>query len=189
MSTDGALRDAVRVPCPDGVHFTVDGTSLKAKGPLGEVKRPFPSAALGLETEGAEIHLSLKIPANRKKAQALLHTWERHVANLAVGVTLGFQARMKIVAAHFPMKVQVKDSSLLIENFLGEKYPRTARLIPGVEAKVDGEFVILSGHDIEEVGQSAANIETATKIRDYDPRVFQDGIYIIERARPKEANA
>ena len=104
-------------------------------------------------------------------------------------MTLGFQARMKIVAAHFPMKVQVKDSSLLIENFLGEKYPRTARLIPGVEAKVDGEFVILTGHDIEEVGQSAANIETATKIRDYDLRVFQDGIYIIERARPKEANA
>ena len=35
---------------------------------------------------------------------------------------------MKVVAAHFPMKVQAKDGELLIENFLGEKYPRTAPL-------------------------------------------------------------
>ncbi len=40
---------------------------------------------------------------------------------------------------------------------------------------------------MEQVGQSAANVERATRIRDYDPRVFQDGIYLIERAHLKEA--
>ncbi len=45
----------------------------------------------------------------------------------------------------------------------------------------------LFGHDVEIVGQSAANIERTTRIRDYDPRVFQDGIYLIEHAHPKEA--
>lgn len=105
---------------------------------------------------------------------------------MAQGVTHGFEARMKVVAAHFPMKVAVKEHHIVIENFLGEK-SRTAAILPGVEAKVDGEFVILSGPDIERVGQSAANIERTTKIRDYDPRVFQDGIYIIEKARPRAA--
>ncbi len=47
--------------------------------------------------------------------------------------------------------------------------------------------MILSGPDIERVGQSAANIERTTKIRDYDPRVFQDGIYIVDKARPRAA--
>jgi large subunit ribosomal protein L6 len=56
-----------------------------------------------------------------------------------------------------------------------------------VRATVDGEFVILSGVDVEQVGQSAANIERATRIRNYDPRVFQDGIYLVERAHVKEA--
>ena len=107
--------------------------------------------------------------------------------NLESGVTKGFEAKMKAVAAHFPMKVAVKDSTLVIENFLGEKFPRTAPLIPGVQAQVDGDFVVLSGTDIEQVGQSCANIERATKIRDYDPRVFQDGIYIVERAHVKES--
>jgi large subunit ribosomal protein L6 len=47
--------------------------------------------------------------------------------------------------------------------------------------------VILSGFDMERVGQSAANIERASRIREYDPRVFQDGIYLVERAHLKEA--
>jgi large subunit ribosomal protein L6 len=85
------------------------------------------------------------------------------------------------------MKLQVKEDHLLIENFLGEKYPRTATIVPGVTATVEGDFVVLRGPDIELVGRCAATIERTTHIRDYDPRVFQDGIYIIERAHPRES--
>ncbi|HKV89999.1 MAG TPA: 50S ribosomal protein L6 [Thermoplasmata archaeon] len=174
------------VSLPKGVALSVGRRSITAKGPLGTVTRPFPDDVLRFAVSGDEATLALQIPADRREAQALLHAWERHLGNLAVGVTKGFQAKMKVVAAHFPMKVQAKDHELLIENFLGEKYPRTARLLPGVTAAVDGDFVVLSGHDIEVVGQSAANIERTTRIRDYDPRVFQDGIYLVERAHPKE---
>ncbi|MCI4331858.1 MAG: 50S ribosomal protein L6 [Thermoplasmata archaeon] len=187
MSTD-VSTSAVTVPVPKGATLRAKDGRITAEGPLGSVHRPFPTDVLDLKVVGSEATLTLKIPPNRKTAKSLLHTWERHLANLGGGVTKGFQAKMKVVAAHFPMKVAVKDSSLVIENFLGEKYPRTAHLLPGVTASVEGEFVVLSGHDIEIVGQSAANIERTTKIRDYDPRVFQDGIYIIERAHLKEAN-
>ena len=108
--------------------------------------------------------------------------------NLAGSLTFGAEARLKVVPAHFPMKVQVKENHILIENFLGEKHPRSSDLVPGTSAKVEGEFVILSGYDIEQVGQSAANIERASRIRDYDPRVFQDGIYLVERAHLKQAS-
>ncbi|EQD53807.1 50S ribosomal protein L6P, partial [mine drainage metagenome] len=77
---------------------------------------------------------------------------------------------------------------LIIENFLGEKYPRTAPLRPGTKAAVVGDIVVLSGYDVEQVGQSAANIERATHIRNYDPRVFQDGIYLTEHAHLKGAD-
>jgi large subunit ribosomal protein L6 len=186
MSTDDARRDSVTVPIPKGVTMTVGRRTLTAKGPLGTVTRPFPNDVLAFTVASGEATLKLQIPANRRQAQALLHAWERHVGNLTVGVTKGFEARMKVVAAHFPMKVQAKETELVIENFLGEKYPRTAVLVPGVTAKVDGDFVVLSGHDVELVGQSAANIERTTRIRDYDPRVFQDGIYLVDRAHPKE---
>ncbi|MCI4357074.1 MAG: 50S ribosomal protein L6 [Thermoplasmata archaeon] len=186
MSTDDATRDSVTVAVPKGVTLTVGRRTLTAKGPLGTVTRPFPNDVLTFAAKGGEATLTLQIPANRREAQALLHAWERHVGNLTVGVTKGFEARMKVVAAHFPMKVQAKEGELVIENFLGEKYPRTAHLLPGVTATVDGDFVTLSGRDVEIVGQSAANIERTTKIRDYDPRVFQDGIYLVDHAHPKE---
>ena len=186
MSTE-TVPSSVEIPLPKGVTFTAKGRTLSAKGPKGTIERPFPADVLKLSVASGTATLALAIPPNRKKAKALLHTWESHVKNLANGVTAGFEAKMKVVAAHFPMKVSVKDGRLIIDNFLGEKYPRSAPLREGVEAKVEGEFVVLTGPDIELVGQSAANIERATHIRDYDPRVFQDGIYIIERAHPKEA--
>ncbi len=186
MSTETS-RSIAEVVLPSGVKLHPSAGELKVEGPLGTVVRPFPSEALGLAIQGSTVTLTLRIPGNRRRSQALLHTWEAHLRNLAVGVTSGFEAKMKVVAAHFPMKVAAKDHELLIENFLGEKYPRSAPLVAGVTARVDGDFVILTGADVEQVGQSAANIERATRIRDYDPRVFQDGIYIVERAHPKEA--
>lgn len=184
MSTDDSAHTKIELPA--GVALTVHGRILRAKGPLGTVERPFPSDVIGLSVDSGAATLTLHIPPERKQSRALLGTWTAHVRNLAGGVTRGVEARLKVVAAHFPMKVQVRGEELVIENFLGEKYPRTTRLLPGTKASVEGDIVTLTGWDVEQVGQSAANIERVTHIRDYDPRVFQDGIYLIEHAHPKE---
>ncbi len=182
-----ADRTRATVDLPKGVSLAVHGDTLRAKGPLGAVERPFPSGALSLSVDGSTAVLTLRLPANRKRSKSLLHTWEAHLRNLAGGLSRGVEARLKVVAAHFPMKVQVRGDELVIENFLGEKHPRSTKLVAGTKAEVAGEYVVLSGHDVEQVGQSAANIERTTRIRDYDPRVFQDGIYLVERAHLKEA--
>jgi len=187
MSTETS-RSEEAVDVPAGVKFTVGAGSLVVQGPLGRVERRFPSDVLELVAGPGSVALRLRTASDRKRSQSLLKTWVAHVRNLSQGLTVGVEAKMKVVAAHFPMKVSVRGEELVIENFLGEKYPRTTRLRPGTKAVVEGEFVILSGHDVEQVGQSAANIERVTHIRDYDPRVFQDGIYLIERAHLKEAS-
>jgi large subunit ribosomal protein L6 len=187
MSTeDDRSREEIAVP--PAVTLAVEAGRLVAKGPLGTTARPFPFDVLDLSAAPGTVHLRLKIPADRKRSQSLLRTWAAHVRNLAGGVTLGVEAKMKVVAAHFPMKVSVRGEELVIENFLGEKFPRSTRLRPGTKAVVEGDIVTLSGNDVEQVGQSAANIERVTRIRDYDPRVFQDGIYLIERAHLKESS-
>jgi len=186
MSTEED-RGQQTVDVPKGVTFTITGRRLHAKGPLGAVDRPFPADALDLTIASGKATLTLRLPTHRKRSQALLKTWAAHLRNLAGSLTLGVEARLKVVAAHFPMKVQVKENHILIENFLGEKHPRSSDLLPGTSAKVEGDIVVLSGYDIEQVGQSAANIERASRIREYDPRVFQDGIYLVERAHLKEA--
>ncbi|UCH70303.1 MAG: 50S ribosomal protein L6, partial [Candidatus Bathyarchaeota archaeon] len=52
---------------------------------------------------------------------------------------------------------------------------------------VKGEDVIIQGINIEDVGQTAANIESATKVKNKDPRVFLDGIYVYEQYEGMEA--
>ena len=184
MSTE-IDKSQLTVDLPPGFTVTVSSGRIHAKGPLGERERDFPSDVIALSVAGSVATLQLTLGQGRKTSRALLGTWAAHVKNMATGLTLGGEARLKVVAAHFPMKVQVRGEELVIENFLGEKYPRSTRLVPGTKAVVDGEFVVLTGNDVEQVGQSAANIERVTKIRDYDPRVFQDGIYLVDRAHFK----
>jgi len=186
MSTEDDAHAVVTLA--HGVKVEVSGRTLSAQGPKGKVSRPFPSDVLHLSTKGDRLTLQLGLPVHRKRSRALLRTWVAHLENISGGLSRGVEARLKIVAAHFPMKVSVKSDEVVIENFLGEKYPRSVHLVGGTSARVDGEFVVVEGHDIEHVGQSAAAIERTTKIRDYDPRVFQDGIYLVDRAHLKEAS-
>ena len=126
----------------------------------------------------------------RKKEKALVGTWAAHAKNMVVGVSEGFEYRMKIVYAHFPVKVthDKKASILNISNFMGEKLDRKAKILEGVNVKIDGDQITLTGVNRENLGQTAANIEVSTKIKGFDIRVFQDGIYITHKPNWGESN-
>jgi len=70
---------------------------------------------------------------------------------------------------------------VVIENFLGERAQRRTPIRGDTDVQIDGETVTLSGSDKEAVGQTAADIEQLTKVTDKDTRVFQDGVYIVEK--------
>ena len=76
---------------------------------------------------------------------------------------------------------QLAGDRVEIGNFLGEKRSRFARIEKDVKVALGADEVTITGIDKESVGKTAANIEHATRIRERDPRVFQDGVYIVER--------
>ncbi|MCD6461188.1 MAG: 50S ribosomal protein L6 [Thermoplasmata archaeon] len=168
-----------RIPVPEGVTITLQDNILSVKGEKGEITRRFNDPKLSLSHENGEIVIFTDLP--RKREKALVGTWEAHVKNMLKGVTQGFTYRMKLVYAHFPVKVSVKGDQVIIDNFVGEKSPRKARIVEGTKVSVKGDQIIIEGVDKEKVGQTMANIEQATRIKGYDPRVFQDGIYLISR--------
>ncbi len=101
------------------------------------------------------------------------------------GVTSGYSYKLKIVYAHFPItvKVQDKERRLLIENFTGEKTPRIIRIVGSAKVKVVSDELHVQGTSLRDVSQTAANIQTGTKIKEKDQRVFLDGIYIFEKSQ------
>ena len=79
------------------------------------------------------------------------------------------------------MTLKVEKNYLIINNFLGEKTPRHAKILPEVSVDIKGPKVIVSSRNKESAGQTVANIEKATIVRKRDRRVFQDGIFLVER--------
>jgi len=164
---------------PNGTTANLEGFSLRIKGPLGTVTKDFSKIPVNLKVEGNKVIIST--PSSRKRDKAVLGTARAIVSNMLTGVTKGFTYRLKIVYAHFPITVRVKDRTIYIENFYGERSPRTAEIVGDCKVQVQGEDVVVTGIDKEHVGATAANIEQATRIKRKDQRVFLDGIYVYEK--------
>lgn len=171
------------VPVLEGVEASLEGAMLTVKGPKGELHRQFSHHEVKLSVKDGNIVLSTE--SGRRKVKALMGTWKAHFKNMIQGVSKGFECNMKLVYAHFPVKLEVQNNMLMIKNFLGGRSSRSAKILDGVEIKLEGDSVKLIGADKEKVGQSAANIEQATLVKGYDRRVFQDGIYITQKPVPQ----
>jgi len=169
------------VEIPEGVEVQVRGSAkIWVKGKLGELEKDLSHANVKLEVNSNKV--IVKLLGKGRRAEALIGTIRSIVRNMMIGVTQGFMYKMKIIASHFPMSVKVKGDMVFIENFIGEKYPRKAKIVgAGTRVEVKGDDVIVKGIDKEAVGQTAANIELATRIRRKDPRKFLDGIYVYEK--------
>ena len=169
----------LEIEIPAGLEVSVNGDTVKVKGPKGEITKKLKLDFIGVQKKDNKVLLTSQ--ENRKFNKAVLGAAKAKIDNMINGVTNGVTYRMKIVYSHFPMNVKVAGDKLLIDNFLGEKYPRKAPLQKNVTVEVKGQDVTVKGIDKEMVSQTAASIEQTTRIKGRDLRVFQDGIYITEK--------
>jgi large subunit ribosomal protein L6 len=167
------------IQVPDGVSVTLAGKIVTVKGAKGTLTRDFSYVPISIEAEGQTVRVCAEWP--RKKEAALVGTIHSHIQNLLTGVQKGFTYKLKIVFSHFPISVKVQGKSVLIENFTGERRARKVKIIGDVKVKVESEDIVVQGLNLEDVSQTAANIEQATKVKKKDPRVFLDGIYVYEQ--------
>ena len=180
-----AVEAVKSVEVPDGVEVQVEERIVTVKGEKGTVTRDFSKAPVTVELDGKTVKVRANWP--RKREAALVGTISSHIQNMIVGVTKGFTYKLKIVFAHFPISVKVKEKTVLIENFTGERSSRKARIMGDVKVLAKGDDVVVQGINLEDVSQTAANIQKATKVKKKDPRVFLDGIYVYERLEGMEA--
>ena len=169
----------VEIEIPDDVSAETDHLELTVEGPNGSVTRRlwYPDVEVTVE-DGV---VAIASENEDAKTNATVGTFESHVANMIHGVTEGWEYTMEVYYAHFPMQVTVEGDEVVIENFLGERAQRRTPVRGDTDVQIDGETVTLSGSDKEAVGQTAADIEQLTKVTDKDTRVFQDGVYIVEK--------
>jgi len=165
---------------PEGIELKIEGNriigSSKGKTSFYEFNDKFLTAKI----TGKDFEVATKEKKERRKLHAMKNAVEAHVKNLFNGLTKGFEKKLQVVYAHFPVSIETKGEYILIKNFLGEKLPRKAKIVGQTLVKTTGQDITVSGINPDDVGQTAANIVTATKIKEKDVRVFQDGIYLVK---------
>lgn len=153
--------------------------TVKVKGPKAELEKRFNPLVVSMEVKDGEVHVKPAKKATRK-VNAAVGAMKAHLKNMLEGVQKEFVKKLEVVYAHFPVSIEVKGKQVTIKNFLGEKIPRNAVIKGDARVEVKGQEIIVSGHDKEDVGQTAANMVKACGIGDRDARIFQDGIYYKE---------
>jgi large subunit ribosomal protein L6 len=167
------------IEIPDDVTLNLTGRKVTVSGERGQVIKDFSHVRLDMEQDSKALRIWAVNP--RKREASLVKTISAHVNNMIKGVTKGFTYKLKIVFVHFPMTVRVQGRKLVISNFIGERKDREAKIVGDVKVTIDREDVTVEGVDIEEVAQTAANIQRACKIRRKDLRKFLDGIYVYSK--------
>jgi len=171
----------ISVELPAGVSAKYAEGQITVVGPLGKVSQDFSKIPVDIEIKGNDVNILTH--GARRKNRSILNTAKSLVHNAIEGVTKGYEYKLKVIYAHFPVTVKVQGRRILVENFYGERSPRIAEIIGDTKAEVQGEDIILQGVSIQDVGQTAANLEQATTVRRKDQRVFLDGVYVYERIR------
>ena len=87
------------------------------------------------------------------------------------------------VFSHFPITVKVDGKTVLIENFQGERAARKTKIWGDTKVVPKGDDVIITGHVLTDVSQTAAEIENGSRVKNKDHRVFLDGVYKFEKKK------
>lgn len=167
MADKKIIQDQVEIP--SGVTIVASNNVLSVSGSKGKVQRDLNLRSVKISVDGNIVKVSGPMRE--------LNTVTSHVRNLILGCSEGYVQNMKVIYAHFPMSISVSGKQVSIKNFVGEKQPRVLNIVGDTKVDVKGASVVVSGPSKEDVFQTVANLRSATKIRNLDSRIFQDGIY------------
>jgi len=179
LSTKQVENHEVTIPVPDAVKVSVSHKILNVQGPLGKTRKNFKKIPVDLQVEGKNI--VIKSLGVRKRDYAIFKTAESLVNTLIKGIQTGYTFKMKIVYAHFPITVKVKDGNIHVENFQGERAARVSKIFGDTKVIPKGDDVLITGSVLTDVSQTAGALQQNTKVKNKDHRVFLDGLYLFEK--------
>jgi large subunit ribosomal protein L6 len=175
---------AKTIKLPDGAEAEIKGQEVTIKANGKENIRLFKNH--GVEIIKKDEHITIIGKPANKKVRAVVMAITAHIKNMILGLKFGYDFEMKISYSHFPMTAKVEGKEVIISNFLGEKFPRRAKIIGETTVEAKGENINVKGYKLEEIGQTVANIQQVTRVIGRDIRRFTDGIYLAERKTIEE---
>ena len=167
---------------PAGVTGTKEGDLIWVRGPKGELSRRI-RPELSVEISGSRI--SVKPVRQTKKTNAYWGLTRQLIANMAVGVSQGFERRLEIEGIGY--RALLEGSALVFS--LGFSHPLRVESPPGIRFKVEKSTITVSGIDLELVGNVAAGIRSLRPPEPYKGKGIRYAGEVIRRKAGKKAAA
>ena len=140
------------ITIPSGVTVSVDGSTVKVKGPKGELARTF-DPSMKVRVEGSE--MVVERPSDEKRERALHGLTRALLANMVTGVTEGFKKTLEIVGVGYRAEKKGKDLVVSVGYSHPVKYPEPAGISLTTPAPTT---IVIEGIDKQKVGQVAAEL-------------------------------
>ena len=169
------------IQIPEGVVCEIKENNLNCKKDSLETTRNI--GIPKVEAKVKDNKIVFQTDKGSKREHKLIKTFIAHINNIFNGLADPHTYQLEAVNVHFPMTLKLDGDILTINNFLGEKVPRTAKVVKGANVEVKANKITITSHDKEAAGQTAGNIENATRVKGRDRRIFQDGIFITDKPR------
>ena len=171
MSRIGRMPVAI----PAGVTVTIaDGNEVTVKGPKGTLVRVLP---VEMEIKIEDGHVIVSRPNDLKKMKALHGLTRTLIHNMVVGVSEGYTKTLEVNGVGYRAAKAGKKLTLT----LGYSHPVEMEDPEGIETKVDGNKIIVSGISKEKVGQYAAEIREKRKPEPYKGKGIKYDDEVIRR--------
>ncbi|MBZ4686184.1 MAG: ribosomal protein [Desulfomicrobiaceae bacterium] len=147
------------IPVPAGVDIAIAADAITVKGPKGTITLA--------QHPAVEVVLEGGMAAVRRRDDSRIarqqHGLRRTLlANAILGVTKGFEKSLEVVGVGY--KVNVQGNTVVLS--VGYSHPVNYTLPQGIQAKVDGNKIVISGCDKQVVGEVAAQIR---RVREPEP--------------------
>ncbi len=169
------------VAIPSGVTASVEGQTVKMKGPKGALELVLPAEVVAKVDKGG-----IKVdPRNdTKRARSMWGTSRTLVSNLVTGVTKGFEKKLEINGVGYRAAVQGKNLQIALGYSHDVVYPIPAGIAIATPKPTE---VVVSGIDRQKVGQVAAEIREFRKPEPYKGKgVKYAGEYIFRKEGKKK---
>jgi len=167
------------IKIPAGVEVTSGSGVLTVKGPKGTLTRALVSDVT-LTVDNGEVVVAPKPGSD--KAKALWGTYAAHLRNMIQGVTEGFVKKLEIEGVGYRAEAQGQKIKLN----MGYSHPVELVAPEGVAVIVEKSLIIISGSDIEKVGQFAADVRAVREPEPYKGKgIHYQGEYIIRKQGKK----
>ena len=140
------------VAVPSGVTATVEGQTVKVKGPKGQLQF-LVHDDVEVKFENGQVKVAPRFKTNR--AQAMYGTARAQVANLIEGVTKGFEKKLEITGVGYRAALQGKNLQLALGYSHDVVYPIPEGITITTPKPTE---IVITGIDIQRVGQVAAEI-------------------------------